>query len=121
MEHIRYSAAACQTDMSNPVERRQMRSNTDRMLSIIDSAGTTYTVHTNCAGNFYVKGDQFTPVYPYWVSLRDGDQRDDMASPVYREGSCGACHTNPRSSMSPGDVYLLDDPTTEMVPAGGCQ
>jgi len=38
MEHIRYSAAACQTDMSNPVERRQMRSNTDRMLSIIDSA-----------------------------------------------------------------------------------
>ena len=38
MEHIRYSAAACQTDMSNPVERRQMRSNTDRMLSMIDSA-----------------------------------------------------------------------------------
>src|ERR1700686_3484280 len=37
-EHIRYSAAACQTDMSNPVERRQMRSNTDRMLSMIDSA-----------------------------------------------------------------------------------
>jgi len=38
MEHIRYSAAAYQTDMPNPVERRQMRSNTDRMLSIIDSA-----------------------------------------------------------------------------------
>jgi len=38
MEHIRYSAAACQTDMPNPVERRQMRSNTDRMLSIVDSA-----------------------------------------------------------------------------------
>jgi len=38
MELIRYSAAACQTDMPNPIERRQMRSNTDRMLSIIDSA-----------------------------------------------------------------------------------
>jgi predicted amidohydrolase len=36
--HIRYSAAACQTDMSNPTERRQMRSNTDRMLSLVDSA-----------------------------------------------------------------------------------
>jgi predicted amidohydrolase len=38
VEPIRYSAAACQTDLPNPVERRQMRSNTDRMLSMIDSA-----------------------------------------------------------------------------------
>jgi predicted amidohydrolase len=37
-EQIRYSAAACQTDMPNPVERREMRRNTDRMLSMIDSA-----------------------------------------------------------------------------------
>src|SRR5258708_25964967 len=38
MEHIRYSAAACQVDMPNPIERRAMRANTDRMLSMIDSA-----------------------------------------------------------------------------------
>src|SRR3984893_1358508 len=38
MEHIRYSVAACQVDMSNPIERRAMRANTDRMLSMIDSA-----------------------------------------------------------------------------------
>ena len=38
MTHIRYSAAACQTDLSNPVERSQMRSNTDRMLAMIDAA-----------------------------------------------------------------------------------
>ena len=38
MELIRYSVAACQTDMPNPVERRDMRRNTDRMLSMIDSA-----------------------------------------------------------------------------------
>ncbi|MFL6227155.1 MAG: nitrilase-related carbon-nitrogen hydrolase [Pyrinomonadaceae bacterium] len=37
-EQIRYSAAACQTDMPNPLERREMRRNTDRMLSMIDSA-----------------------------------------------------------------------------------
>ena len=36
--HIRYSVAACQTDMPNPVDRRQMRASTDRMLSLIDSA-----------------------------------------------------------------------------------
>ncbi len=35
---IRYSAAACQTDLPNPLDRSQMRANTDRMLSMIDSA-----------------------------------------------------------------------------------
>lgn len=38
MEQIRYSVAACQTDLPNPIERRGMRANTDRMLSMIDSA-----------------------------------------------------------------------------------
>ena len=38
MTHIRYSAAACQTDLPNPIDRPQMRANTDRMLSMIDSA-----------------------------------------------------------------------------------
>src|ERR1700730_3203545 len=38
MEHIRYSVAACQTDLTNPLDRRAMRANTDRMLSMIDSA-----------------------------------------------------------------------------------
>jgi len=38
MEHIRYSVAACQTDLANPIERGQMRSNTDRILAMIDAA-----------------------------------------------------------------------------------
>src|SRR5258708_3847614 len=35
---IRYAAAACQTDLPNPIERRQMRANTDRMVQMIDAA-----------------------------------------------------------------------------------
>src|SRR5687768_7321892 len=35
---IRYAAAACQVDHANPLDRGQMRANTDRMLSMIDSA-----------------------------------------------------------------------------------
>ena len=38
MEHIRYSAAAVQTDLPNPTKRSEMRRNTDRILSMIDSA-----------------------------------------------------------------------------------
>ncbi len=36
--HIRYSAAAIQTDFANPTNRAEMRKNTERMLSLIDSA-----------------------------------------------------------------------------------
>ena len=35
---IRYAAAACQTDLPNPLNRDQMGGNTDRVLSMIDSA-----------------------------------------------------------------------------------
>src|SRR5438132_2698396 len=38
MTHIRYTAAACQTDLPNPIDREQMRRNTDRILSMVDSA-----------------------------------------------------------------------------------
>ncbi|HKZ03337.1 MAG TPA: nitrilase-related carbon-nitrogen hydrolase [Pyrinomonadaceae bacterium] len=38
MEHIRYSVAACQTDLTNPIDRNSMRANTDRMLAMIDAA-----------------------------------------------------------------------------------
>jgi predicted amidohydrolase len=37
-EVIRYAAAACQTDCANPIDRLSMRQNTDRMLSMIESA-----------------------------------------------------------------------------------
>src|SRR5215510_1571251 len=38
MDSVRYSVAACQTDFANPLDRRGMRANTDRILSMIDSA-----------------------------------------------------------------------------------
>ncbi len=38
MEPLRFAAAACQTDLPNPVGRAEMRANTDRMLAMIDDA-----------------------------------------------------------------------------------
>jgi formamidase len=38
MTPLRYSAAACQTDLPNPIDRAHMRGNTDRMLSMIRCA-----------------------------------------------------------------------------------
>lgn len=38
MDLIRYAAAACQTDLPNPLDRAAMQRNTDRMLAMIDAA-----------------------------------------------------------------------------------
>ena len=38
MEHIRYAVAACQTDLPNPVDRSEMRRNTDRIIQMIQCA-----------------------------------------------------------------------------------
>jgi len=38
MNTVRYAAAACQTDLPNPAKRDEMRANTGRMLSMIESA-----------------------------------------------------------------------------------
>ena len=38
MEHIRFSAAACQTILANPLAACADARNTERMLSMIDSA-----------------------------------------------------------------------------------
>jgi len=38
VSQLRYAAAACQTDFANPLDRAAMRTNTDRMLAMIDAA-----------------------------------------------------------------------------------
>lgn len=38
MSHIRYAAAACQTDLPNPHTRAEMRTNTNRIVELIDAA-----------------------------------------------------------------------------------
>jgi hypothetical protein len=36
--HIRYAAAACQTDLPNAIDREGMKPNTDRMLAMVQCA-----------------------------------------------------------------------------------
>jgi hypothetical protein len=88
---------------------------------ILDSANQVHSTTTNCAGNFYVLPSDYMPTYPFWVTLKGGDIRRDMDSPVYREGSCAGCHVGDAGPTTPGHVYLLDDPTTQTPPASNCQ
>ena len=90
MKHIRYSVAACQTDLTNQLDRRAMRANTDRMLSMIDSAvaATGAKVSDKDAlrkalraadfastrGRFRYNKNQF-PIQDFWLvqAIRRGD------------------------------------------------
>jgi hypothetical protein len=90
-------------------------------VEILDVKGNFFTTTTNCAGNFYVRPDEFTPAFPIWLGLRAGMVYRSMDTASYREGSCATCHYEPRGASSAGHVYLVDDPTTEMPPPSGCQ
>lgn len=76
-------------------------------VDIVDGAGKRVTAETNCAGNFFVRPEDFTPVYPAWTSLSLGDYRIAMETPIHREGSCAGCHAEPAGPESVGRVYLL--------------
>src|SRR3712207_2350204 len=69
MEHIRYSVAACQTDLPNPVERREMRRNTERMLSMIDSAVARAAPFLPVRLDVYPDFAHAAPVFPTAAEL----------------------------------------------------
>jgi hypothetical protein len=79
-------------------------------VHLVDADGRAFSAPTNCAGNFFVSPDEYTPRYPLWTTLQAEDQTIDMESPIYRDGSCASCHTDPKSPTSAGHVFLLDQP-----------
>jgi formamidase len=71
MTPIRYSAAACQTDFSNPLDRRQMSNNTDRMLAMIDAAVAGAAPFLPLRLVVFPEFAHAAPIYPTVAELRD--------------------------------------------------
>ena len=80
MKLIRYAAAACQTDLPNPIGRLEMRANTDRMLSMIDSAvaGAAPFLPVRL-----IVFPEFAHAAPVYVSL--AELREKLAVPIPNE------------------------------------
>ena len=89
-------------DSSAPIE--------DVSVNMVDSLGRKFKTVTNCAGNFMVRPEEYSPHPPIWVGLQRGDVFRDMNTVIYREGSCAACHYEPPGPASAGRVYLADSP-----------
>ncbi len=68
---IRYSAAACQTDLPNPLERSNMRANTDRMLAMIDAAVAGAAPFLPVRLVVFPEFAHAAPVFPTVAELRD--------------------------------------------------
>ena len=82
MEHIRYSAAACQTALVNPTDRSQMRKNTDRMLSMVDSAVAGSAPFLPVKLVVFPEFAHAAPVFPVLPSSSVGDMRLRLYGPT---------------------------------------
>ena len=88
------------------------------LVRLADNAGGRATAAANCAGNFFLSPEDFTPTYPLWVSLKLADRDVAMDSPINVEGSCAGCHAPTPSPRSPGRVYVFE--SAAEAPAGEC-
>jgi predicted amidohydrolase len=80
LDPIRYAAAACQTDLPNPIGRLEMKANTDRILSMIDSAvgGSAPFLPVRL-----VVFPEFAHAAPVYVAL--AELREKLAVPIPNE------------------------------------
>jgi len=80
MTHIRYAAAACQTDLVNPIDRASMRANTDRITAMIDHAvaGSAPFLPVSL-----VAFPEFAHAAPVFVTAQE--LRDKLAVPIPNE------------------------------------
>jgi hypothetical protein len=89
-----------------PVDRAEVR--------VLASKGGAKCFYTNCAGNFFVREDEWNGLtYPLLVSvskkLSNGTYKvAKMSGHIGREPSCANCHDNPARAVSPGQVYLYE-------------
>jgi hypothetical protein len=90
-------------------------------VQLIDSLGHQFNATSNCAGNFFVRPSEFVVSYPLWVTMAVGTESIDMESPVYRDGSCASCHTDPKGPASAGHVYLLLDEKADLSASHYCR
>lgn len=70
MSNLKYYAAAIQTDMANPMHRREMKRNTARILYLIDQAVVGYSPFLPVRLVVFPEFSHSAPVYPTLKELR---------------------------------------------------
>jgi hypothetical protein len=85
-------------------------------VTIEDVRGSSFTATTNEAGNFFIKPEEWSLVYPAETQVALGDEPPElMGTHISRDGSCADCHALTTSATSPGPVFAALPP----LPDGG--
>lgn len=69
--------------------------------------GSSFTLVSNRAGNFFIEPRTWNPVYPLQVSIDYESQTVSMVSNIGRDGACAGCHVDPAGPDSPGHVFAI--------------
>jgi hypothetical protein len=88
-------------------------------ITLIDAEGEVRTATTNCAGNFFLRKDEWNPSFPLRVEVSypapGGGTKPapPMSSRVSRDGSCAGCHFGPPNQGTPGYVFAEENPVVD--------
>ncbi|MCA9572592.1 MAG: hypothetical protein KC656_32350, partial [Myxococcales bacterium] len=74
-------------------------------VEVTDADGSSWTMTTNQAGNFYLASNQASPVYPITAVIRYNGLERAMVS-GQSSGDCASCHTVAGSGGAPGRIVL---------------
>jgi hypothetical protein len=75
-------------------------------VGIEDIRGSSFTATTNEAGNFFIRPEDWSLIYPAQVQVALGDETPQMmGTHINRDGSCADCHALTLGPTSPGPVF----------------
>lgn len=84
-------------------------------VTLTDAFGDQHSAGTNCAGNFFIKVEEWDPAFPLRAELEypvpdsaGGTKRVVMSTRISRDGSCAGCHVGPPNQGSPGWVTCAE-------------
>jgi len=106
MTTIRYSVAACQTDLANPLDRSHMAANTDRMLAMIDAAVAGAAPFLPVRLIVFPEFAHAAPIYPTVEQLRQ-----HLAVPIPNEHTARL-----QAKAREHDVYIQSGSMIEADP-----
>lgn len=93
-------------------------------VKLTDAFGAQKEAGTNCAGNFFIKVEEWDPAFPLRAELEypvpgspDSTKRVVMSTRISRDGSCAGCHFGKPLQNTPGWVTCAEADTTPPFPA----
>jgi hypothetical protein len=91
---------------------------------LTDAFGDQKEAGTNCAGNFFIKADEWKPAFPLRAEIEypvpgsiDSTKRVVMSTRISRDGSCAGCHVGAPNQGSPGWVTCAETDLNPPFPA----